>query len=197
MPHSEPKTSLDVADTRVAVLLAPGFEEIEAVAVVDVLRRAGVNVTVAGTHGAAPVEGAHGLTVIAEASVDSLEPGELDMIVLPGGMPGAANLACDARVLALVRDVYGAGRAVAAICAAPIVLHAAGLLHGKRVTAYPSFEPKLVGAVYTGARVEQDGMIITSRGPGTALEFALRLVAVLGLPDAADQLRTVMQVHEL
>lgn len=185
-----------MANTQVALLLAPGFEEIEAVTVVDVLRRAGVRVTVAGTGGAGPVEGSHGLTVLAEAGVGDLESGDLDMVVLPGGMPGSANLASDARVLQLVREVHATGRIVAAICAAPIALHAAGLLHGKRVTAYPTFEPKLGGAVYTGARVEQDGKIVTSKGPGTALEFALRLVAVLGLADTADQLREGMQVHE-
>ena len=178
----------------VAVLLAPGFEEIEALAVVDVLRRAGVHVTVAGTGGAGPVEGSHGVTVLAEAGVDGLSSRDFDMVVLPGGMPGSANLASDDRVLDLVRQVHAAGKIVAAICAAPIALHAAGLLEGKRVTAYPTFEPELEGAVYTGARVEQDGAIITSKGPGTAMEFALRLVEALGLVDTADRLRGAMQV---
>ena len=184
-----------MANRQVAVLLAPGFEEIEAVTIVDVLRRAGVDVALAGTGGAGTVEGSHGLTILAEAGLDELEPGDLDMVVLPGGMPGAANLASDARVVELVREVHAAGRIVAAICAAPIALQAAGLLQGKRVTAYPTFAAKLDGAVYTGTRVEQDGAIVTSKGPGTALEFALRLVAVLGLAETADQLRDAMQVR--
>ncbi len=181
---------------RVAVLLAEGFEEIEAVAVIDVLRRGGAAVRVASL-GAADrgVSGAHQIVVMPDCSLDGLRAADLEMVVLPGGMPGSATLAADRRVLALLQAVHAAGGIVAAICAAPIALQAAGLLAGRRVTCYPSFESRLVGARVTGRTVENDARVITSRGPGTAIVFGLELLGALGRAEAADQLRQAMIVE--
>ena len=179
---------------RVGVLLAGGFEEIEALTVIDVLRRAEFEVVVAGVPAGPTVEGAHGVTVSVDAGLTELDAEDLALLVLPGGMPGSVNLAENLEVQQLVRDVHARGRLVAAICAAPIALHAAGILDGKRVTSYPSFAEHLTGAAYTENVVEKDGNIVTSRGPGTALEFALALVEALGRPEAAVQLRKNMLV---
>lgn len=180
----------------VAVLLAEGFEEVEAVAVIDVLRRGGVDVIIAATAGqSGSVSGAHQIRLATDAALDDLRPRDLAMVVLPGGMPGSAHLAANPAVLDLLRQVHAAGGQLAAICAAPIVLQAAGLLHGRRVTCYPSFETQLVGAVCTGQAVEHDGPITTSRGPGTALLFALALLRALGRATHAEQLRLALLVQ--
>ena len=179
---------------RVAVLLAPGFEEIEAVTAIDILRRAGVEVRVAGTEDNRMVAGSHGIAVGIETTLATLTAAELDAVVLPGGMPGAANLKRDARVLALVREMRQAGKLVAAICAAPIALAAAGVLAGRKVTAFPSVREQLTGAVCTGARVEFDGGILTGVAAGAAIEFSLALLEHLGLTDKARTLRADMLV---
>jgi 4-methyl-5(b-hydroxyethyl)-thiazole monophosphate biosynthesis len=164
----------------VLVLLAEGFEEIEAVTVVDVLRRAGLTVTVASlAAGGGVVEGAHGIGLHADralAQVD-VERDGIGALVLPGGMPGTRHLAADARVLELVRSFVARGRPVAAICAAPLVLARAGVLAGRQATSYPSVRGELAGAEVLGepAVVTSDG-VVTSQGVGTALAFALELV---------------------
>jgi 4-methyl-5(b-hydroxyethyl)-thiazole monophosphate biosynthesis len=177
--------------TRVTVPLAEGFEEIEAVTVIDVLRRAEVEVITASLHGA-EVRGSHGILLRADASLETLAADTLDGIVLPGGMPGAQHLKEDARVLDLIATLARQGKLVAAICAAPIVLEAAGVLEGRRATSYPGFD--LPSATYLSARVVEDGHIVTSRGPGTALEFALALVRRLTHPERALELRQRMLV---
>src|SRR5690606_13656359 len=128
--------------------------------------------------GASPVEGAHGIKVLADATIDEAAKRAWEMVVLPGGMPGAANLRDDARVAGLLRKVHGAGGWVAAICAAPIALGAAGLLEGREATCYPGFEKELRGATAKADRVVRSERIVTSRGPGTAIEFALALVEI-------------------
>jgi len=178
----------------VLVPLAAGFEEIEAVVVIDVLRRAGVEVRVAGVRPGA-VTGSHGITLSTDCALDDVRAGELDMLVLPGGMPGAANLRSDARVLALVRELERSGRTVAAICAAPTVLAAADVLEGRRVTSHPSVRDQLPGArVVDAPRVVRSGPVVTSQGVGTALEFALELVAQLVGPGKAEELARAMLV---
>lgn len=163
----------------VLVPLAEGFEEIEAVAIIDVLRRAGLAVRVAGL-AAKTVTGSHGITLQADCVLDEVDSGSLAMIVLPGGQPGTNNLERDARVIALVRELEGSGRRVGAICAAPKVLAAAGILEGRAATSYPGVRGELGGArVMDEPRVVRAGKIITSQGPGTALEFALAIVADL------------------
>jgi protein deglycase len=181
----------------VLVPLAAGFEEIEAVTIVDVLRRAGVRVVTASLAGQ-DVTGAHELVLRADRTMEGVRSSgdRFDAVILPGGMPGAAHLRDDARVLAAVKDVVAQGGTAAAICAAPIALEAAGLLKGRRATAYPSFRDQLTSASHRlDARVVEDGPIVTSAGPGTAMDFALALVARLVGADKATELRQALVVH--
>jgi 4-methyl-5(b-hydroxyethyl)-thiazole monophosphate biosynthesis len=180
----------------VLVPLLAGFEEIEAVVIIDVLRRAEVQVVVAGEQ-AGPVEGAHGISVRADVALADVDPGSLAMIALPGGMPGAAHLARHPVVQRLIRDLSDAGRYTAAICAAPIALAAAGVHAGRRVTSYPGFATQLAGATYVDERVVVDGTLVTSRGPGTALEFALALVGLLKGPAAERHVAERMLVDRV
>jgi protein deglycase len=163
---------------RVLVPLAEGFEELEAVTLVDILRRAGLEVVVASLAGS-PVTGAHGIRLEADATLAAVERQDFDLIALPGGMPGAQHLKDDPRIAALVRRLHGMGRPVAAICAAPMVLDAAGVLAGRRATSYPGFLEGADAAAVVGDAVVVDRGVITSRGPGTALDFALALVEQL------------------
>lgn len=177
----------------ILVPLAEGFEEIEAVAIIDVLRRASLEVTVAGL---APgvVTGAHGIAIRPDTHLDALDLARITMIVLPGGQPGTNNLKRDERVLGLIRRLHGEGRRTAAICAAPTVLHAAGILRGVAVTSFPSVRQDLVGAtVRADERVVRSGSIVTSQGAGTAIEFALALVAdILGQATADELARSMI-----
>jgi 4-methyl-5(b-hydroxyethyl)-thiazole monophosphate biosynthesis len=179
---------------KVIVPLAEGYEEIEAVTIVDVLRRAGAQVTTVHLK-ANPVTGSHSIRITADASIDSAAVGDYDCIALPGGMPGSENLKNDPRVLDLVRELAAAGKITAALCAAPMVLGAAGVLQGKRATCYPGFEDFMTGARHVGDPVVRDGAIITARGPGCAIPFALELVSALGARDAAENLKESMQVY--
>jgi 4-methyl-5(b-hydroxyethyl)-thiazole monophosphate biosynthesis len=168
--------------TTVVVPLLAGFEEIEAVTIIDVLRRAELRVLVAST-AAGPVRGSHDIEVAADTALASIvatgTADAVDMIALPGGMPGAEHLKKDPRIAEIVRRLRAAGRPVAAICAAPMVLAAAGVLDGLRATSYPGFLADAPGATVVGDAVVIDGGVITSRGPGTALDFALALVEEL------------------
>jgi len=175
----------------VCVPLAPGFEEIEAVTIIDVLRRAGITVTVAGTE-QGPIRGSHGITITPDTTIDQVDADALDMIALPGGMPGTLHLRDSTRVRALVERVAARGRYTAAICAAPMVLAAAGLLAGKRVTSHPSVREQITGSTYREEAVVEDGAVVTSRGPGTAIAFALRLVSLLTNGETAARLRAAM-----
>lgn len=173
------------------VILADGFEEIEAVTIIDVLRRAGIEVTVAGVE-SEMATGSHGISIGIDTTLDLLDTSAFESLVLPGGMPGAASLRDNPRVQELIKEFYSKGRLVAAICAAPIALERAGVLTGKAATSYPGFD--LPSAQYSEARVVDAGQIITSRGPGTALGFALRLVERLVSSEAATQLGDRMLV---
>lgn len=180
------------------VLLAEGFEEIEAVTVVDVLRRAGAEVTTLGTESSHP-NGAHGIPLAADGLLSDHAGESWDLVVLPGGMPGSAHLRDDPRVQALVVRQSDAGKWLAAICAAPIALASAGVLDGRRATSYPGFADQLSSSRYCDERVCVDGHIVTSRGPGTALEFSLTLVGLLVGQGSADELAAAMltQVESL
>lgn len=175
--------------SRVLVPLAEGFEEIEAVTVVDLLRRAGIEVVTAGLD-PGPVTGAHGIVVAPDTTLDAVLDHAFDMIALPGGMPGAANLAADARLLGFLRRLADDGRFTAAICAAPGVLAKAGLLAGKRATSFPGFltPASAPGTILSEDPVVEDGKVITSRGPGTAMDFALALIERL---EGVETRRTV------
>ncbi len=164
----------------VLVPLAQGCEEIEAVTVIDILRRAGVTVVTAGLD-AAPVKASRGTVLVPDTTLSEAIEQSFDMIVLPGGQPGTDNLARDARVTELVAAMARADKFVAAICAAPKVLAQAGVLAGKRATSYPGALEKLArpDITLTTNTVERDGRVVTSRGPGTAMDFALELVEIL------------------
>jgi len=176
------------------VILAPGFEEIEAVAVIDVLRRAGIEVLAAGL-GSRQVVGAHGLAVQADIVLSELRHPP-DAVILPGGMPGSENLGASPEVAKLVKDVHAAGGICAAICAAPAyALAAFGVLRGRRVTCYPGCENRFPPGIQRAPeRVVVDGNIVTSQAPGTALEFALTLAEILAGKAKADSLRAGMLV---
>lgn len=163
---------------RVLVPLAEGFEELEAVTIIDILRRAGIEVVVASLAGG-PVTGSHGICIAADLPLAELAEQEFDLIALPGGMPGALHLRQDPRIADLLRRQRAAGRPVAAICAAPMVLASAGLLDGRRATSYPGFLQDAQRTTVVGDAVVADDGVITSRGPGTALDFALALVGEL------------------
>ena len=163
---------------KVLIPLADGFEEIEALALVDVLRRAEIVVVLAGLQ-PGPVDSSRKVSIIPDETIDNVTADGFDMIILPGGQPGTDNLIKDARIKRLLNDFNSAGKIVAAICAAPIVLAEAGLLSGKRVTCNPKYRDKLGNARYENSTVVSDGNIITSQGPGTAITFALTIVSRL------------------
>ena len=176
----------------VVVPLAPGFEEIETVAIVDVLRRAEIAVVTASVDGNREVEGSHGIALIADTTLDSIDADGVRAVVLPGGMPGAQHLHDDDRVQSLVRSVAVAGGITAAICAAPWALSRTGVTAERRATSYPTFRDRVACREYERDAVVVDGPVITSRGPGTALQFAAALVAALKGPGTAADLREAM-----
>lgn len=182
-----------MSSKRVLVPLAPGFEDLEAVTIVDLLRRAGIEVVTAGLQPGL-VQGARGMRVQPDAGLDDVLAQEFDMVALPGGMPGAENLRTDSRIQALLKGMAGAGKFTAAICAAPIVLAEAGLLEGRRATSYPGFVDKLSipGCRYLAEPVVVDGGVVTSRGPGTALDFALALIELLLDRASRDRVETAL-----
>ncbi len=163
---------------RALVILADGCEEIEAVTVIDILRRGGVE-TVSASLKDKLLHGNHGIGIEADLGLDDALGQRFDMLILPGGQPGASHLAADPRVQRLLQDYDRDGRYLAAICAAPGVLAAAGLLKGKRATSFPGAIRDLSGIDYLDAAVVQDGKVVTSRGPGTAMTFALELLGLL------------------
>lgn len=170
-----------------AVFLADGCEEVEALTQVDFLRRAGIKVITAGI-GKKTITGGHDIQITADAEVDRLDEA-LDAVIIPGGMPGAENIANSQKANDIIQNSYEAGKLVAAICAAPaVVLAPTGILAGKKATCYPSFEEKLTGDItFTEDRVVTDGNVITSRGPGTAAEFAVAIIRYLEGDKAADE----------
>ncbi len=165
---------------RVLVPLAQGCEELEAVTIIDLLRRAGITVVTAGLD-AAPVTASRGVVLVPDTTLDEALRDDYDMVVLPGGLPGADHLDQDPRVRALLRTMTDSGKFTAAICAAPKVLASAGLLDGKQATSFPGVIDSLdiPGMRYSDEAVVQDGKMITSRGPGTAMDFALALIEEL------------------
>lgn len=176
---------------RALCLVAEGVEELELVAPVDVLRRAGVEVVLASINGMIEVRGRNGIVLRADADLADVAGGDFDLLLIPGG-PAVAALRADGRAAGLAREFADQGRFVAAICAGPLVLKDAGLLDGRRFTAHASVEAELPDAL-TGERVVEDGQIITSRGAGTALEFGLALVDRLCGPEEEEKIaRAIM-----
>ena len=170
------------------VPLAQGCEELEAVTVIDLLRRAGVEVVTAGLDGI-EITASRGVRLLADTTLDAVKDDVFDMVILPGGLPGADHLDADPRVRNLLKRTLDAGDYAAAICAAPKVLANAGLLDGRRATGYPGVLDRmdLPDVEIDPAPVVRDGRVITSRGPGTAMDFALSLIEILVGRDKRDE----------
>lgn len=164
--------------SKVLVPLADGCEELEAVTIIDLLRRGGIEVVTAGLKPGV-VTASRGVQLVPDVTLDAVLGDDYDMVVLPGGMPGASNLRDDVRILDLLKRMAAAGKYTAAICAAPMVLAEAGILNGKQATSYPGFLDGLPGVAVSTEAVVRDGKVLTSRGPGTAMDFALALVETL------------------
>lgn len=169
------------------VFLANGFEETEAITPIDMLRRCGKEVITVGVTGKV-VAGSHNIPVACDITIDETSTEGLEMIVLPGGMPGTKNLAANARVAELIRFCYDRNILIGAICAAPSVLGEMGLLDGKKAVCYPGFEDALKGAEVLTVPAVKDGNIITARGAGAALEFSYELISALIDNAAAEKL---------
>ena len=177
----------------IVTLLANGFEEIEALTPVDILKRAGLNVVTCGISGLV-ITGSHGIKVQADLLPEDIDTNEVDMLILPGGMPGATNIDSHPYTDVLIDAVLKKGGRIAAICAAPLVLGRRGLLVGKRATCYPGFEAELEGADVTGDGVVTDGNVTTAKGMGVALEFSKELVRlVLGEAKAKEISAAIME----
>ena len=184
---------------KVLVPIASGTEEIEAVCIIDTLRRAGAKVTVASVEKTLKVKCSHGIYLVADTLIDDCIPqtedAVYDLIAIPGGMPGATRLRNSKTLTTLLKQQQAAGRLYGAICAAPVVvLQHHGLLEGKQATCFPSFASKLRNATASNQRVVVDGNCITSRGPGSAIEFALALIAQLYGEEKAAEVGQRMQV---
>lgn len=183
---------------KVYTFLAAGFEEIEALAPVDILRRGGVEVVTVSTGSSEMVESAHGVTIKADLKFDDV-PGfdDADMLMLPGGMPGAANLKAHEGLCRLLVAHAAAGKRIGAICAAPMVLGTLGLLRGRRATCYPGFEQYLDGATYTASLVEEDGIFTTGEGPAAALPYGYHILSYFVGDDATRQMEQGMMYAHL
>ncbi len=179
---------------KVLVPLAEGFEEIEAVTIVDVLRRTDIDVITVYLDNN-PVIGAHDIPVTADKGIHEINSDDIDSIILPGGMPGSENLKNSKTIIDIVKKIYSKEKLVAAICAAPIVLGHAGILHGKKATCYPGFEKEIKGAYCVDKPVVTDGNIITGSAAGSALPFALEIVKNLKGEDFMTSLKEMMQVN--
>jgi len=177
--------------------LATGFEDIEALAPVDIMRRAGLQVETVSITDEIVVTSAHGIGVVADRTLAEIDFDDAELLFLPGGLPGATNLdACQDLREGLLQH-HRAGRPIAAICAAPLVLGHLGLLNDSRATCYPGFETELGRAQYTASLVEQDGLFITGKGPGAAMELGYVLVERLKDKQTADALREGMMYNFL
>lgn len=179
----------------VCVFLADGFEEIEGLTVVDLLRRAGVHVTTVSIMKETTIHGAHQIDVIADEVFEHMEFDETDMLVLPGGLPGTTYLGEHEGLCALLKQFHEKKKYLAAICAAPRIFGRLGFLEGKRAISYPAMEEELRGAEIVREPVVADGHIITSRGMGTAIDFALKLIEILCGEDEAEKQSASIVYH--
>ena len=178
----------------VYLFLGTGFEEVEAVATIDVLRRAEVELTTVSVMNERSVEGAHGVCIEADKMFDDVDFSKAEMLILPGGMPGTLNLGKHEGLLALLREQNKKGRWIAAICAAPSILGKMHLLRNQQAVCYPGFEDQLDEAFVSKERVMVSGNIVTSRGPGCTIEFALQLATILKGEDVAKAVAEGMLV---
>ncbi|MDD3225047.1 MAG: DJ-1/PfpI family protein [Clostridium sp.] len=180
--------------SKVLLFLADGFEEIEALTVVDVLRRADIKCDMCSIKDEF-VDGTHGIKVKADLNLNGVKTEEYDAVVLPGGMPGAENLRQNKSVIETVKKFNEDKKIVAAICAAPIVLNEAGIIKNKVITSYPDFKDKLTCKKYVEEKVFEDGNIITSRGPATAIYFALKLVEKIDCLKTSEKIKSEMLLN--
>lgn len=162
--------------SKAAIFMATGFEEIEAISIIDVLRRGGMELDIISVSGMEFIEGSHGVIVKCDQLFFMIDYAEYDMFILPGGMPGTMNLSKHEGLCELFKRECKAGKIIAAICAAPTVLGQIGILEGKMATCYPGFEEGLLGATVLDQNIVKDGTIITGRGAGVAMDFALELL---------------------
>ena len=175
------------------IFLADGFEEIEGLTVVDILRRAGVEIQMVSIMGRKELTGSHGIPVVADAVFEEVDFSDGTLFVLPGGMPGTLNLKADRVVNEFIDRAYDDGKYLAAICAAPSILGEKRILNGCEAICFPGFEDSLSGAKISGKSVVRDGNIITAKGMGVALEFGLELVSVFCGDEKAMELRASVQ----
>lgn len=179
----------------VYTFLADGFEEVEALAVVDLLRRASIDVITVSITNIKEVTGAHKITVITDTLINDIDLSFADLIFLPGGMPGTTNLSAKETLCSSLKNQLENKKRVAAICAAPSILGELNLLKGKRATCYPGFEDKLTGAEYTSEGVVTDGLITTARGMGFAIDLGLELIRILKDSETSDKIKNGIQYN--
>ena len=172
---------------KVYAFLADGLEEVECLAVVDVLRRSGIETVLVSVSGKQEITGSHGIRLMADVLFEEADPDQADILFLPGGMPGTKNLQAHRGLLGAMEKAARQGRRIAAICAAPSIFGHRGYLKGRRATSYPSFESHLEGAQVTHAPAETDGNVITGRGMGCSIPFALAVVEYLSGKEEADR----------
>ncbi len=179
---------------KVNAVMTDGTEEAELLNVVDVLKRAGAEVSLVSVSSGKTVKSSHGIVLTADAKCADIDLSDCDLIFIPGGMPGSKTLGESRELVSAVGKLLERGKTVAAICAAPaLVLGANGFLKGKKATCFPGFEQHMIGAEVTGARVQKDGNIVTSRGLGCAIELGLELVNVLFGKDKAEEIKGKIQ----
>ncbi len=171
------------------IFLAPGYEEVEMLTVVDMLRRAGIQIDMVSVTGQREVTSSHNVTVTADTLLSEADFDNADSLILPGGVPGTPNLQACVPLCRQLENFAAQGKLVAAVCAAPSVLAALGILNGKKATCYPDYADKLPGAEYVKQPVVTDGNVITSRGMGTCIEFAGAIIEKLLGKDAADEVK--------
>jgi len=179
---------------KIIVPFAEGFEEIEAVTIVDVLRRASIDVTTVCLK-ENPVTGSHNIKISCDRNISDIDPSDYDFIILPGGMPGSKNLKENGSVIDIIKDIDSRGGFIGAICAAPMVLGHTGVLDNKTATCFPGFEDQLGKADHRPEPVVVDGNIITGKGPACAVPFALRVIEMIKDKDTAQEIGKGMQVY--
>jgi len=175
------------------IALADGFEEIEALAFFDILKRAEIDSELVSINNDNTVTGAHGIRVCTEMNIDDIDPENITGFVLPGGMPGTINLKKSQKVLSILKECYDKNKYIGAICAAPSILGYLGILNGRKATCFPGFEDQLNGAVLVNEKVVKDGKIITAKGAGCAHDFAFEFVKIFKSPLVAEQIKNSMQ----